>query len=162
MKELDLYWEDCLISQEDKKFLIIRYEEMFKDAKQTSDFLFQNEYYNWAIVSSYYSMYYISLKILAKNHNLKHKSFESHSQVVKALNVLYSKKEISKLLDIAYQKVNFENLPANLLYKGKDIRNKINYDTNYNSNQINQKSTEEFILNVRNKFIEISKKILGE
>lgn len=160
-RELDIYWEDCIISEKEKKELIEKYSQMFKEALKTSNFLKENSYFSWAIVSGYYSMFYKSLILLAKNHNLKPKSFEVHSKVISALHFFYSKKEIANLMNIAYHKIDFSNLPGNLLFKGKDFRNKINYSTS-NSLEVNQENLEEFTTKVRDKFITIIDKILEE
>jgi uncharacterized protein (UPF0332 family) len=95
-KELDVYWEDCIISDEQKNELVIKYTSMFEDALKTSDFLKKNDFYSWSIISGYYSMFYKSLILLAQNHNLKPKSYEAHSQEINALHFYYSKNQITK------------------------------------------------------------------
>lgn len=160
-KQLDDYWQDCIISENESIELIKRYTQMFEIAINTSNFLKENNYFSWSIVSGYYSMFYKSLILLAKNHNLKPKSFEAHSKVISAIHFFYSKKEIAHLMDIAYHKIDFSNLPGNLLYKGKDFRNKINYSTS-NDIEINNQILNEFTKDIRDKFISIIDKIIDE
>ena len=162
MRQLDTYWEDCIISEDEKEILLKRYKEIYNETIKTSNFLNDNEHYPWSIISGYYSMFYKALVLLAEKHNLKPKSFESHSQVISALHVLYSKKQISELMDIAYHKVKHENLPGNLLYKAKDKRNKINYITNTKNKLPQKKECEIFIIDVRDKFLNTINELLKE
>lgn len=162
MVELDPYWEDCLISEEEKEKLIDKYISMLEETTKTCKLLEENARYPWTIISGYYVMYYKTLILLAEKHNLKPHNYESHSQIIHALHILYNKKEIANLLNIAYRKVNFEQLPGNLLYKGKNLRHKVNYMTHPNSQDINKDETKEFLINIKDKFLELIDKLMED
>ncbi len=142
--------------------LIKKYENMLIETEKTCKLLEENKRYHWTIISGYYSMYYKTLILLAVKHNLKPHNYESHSQIIHALHILYDKKEISGLLNVAYNKIKFEELPGNLLYKGKDLRQKVNYISNENSIEINNHEIQNFLNNIKNKFLQLIDKILEE
>lgn len=160
MVELNDYWEGCEIQDTEVSILVKKYEEFIDETQKAYELLKKENLFSWSIISGYYIMFYYALLLLAKNHNLKPKNFEAHSQVINALHFFYSKKEISKLLDIAYHKIEFSLLPGNLLYTGKDIRNKVNYITS--SNTTEKIDIDTFHNNTLNQFIEIINKLIEE
>lgn len=162
MRELDPYWIDCSITDEEKELLIQRYKEILEETEKACEMLNKNNFYTWTIISGYYSMFYKALILLAEKHNLKPHSYESHTHVINALHTFYNKKKVSELLNQAYHKVSFEQLPGNLLYKGKDLRHKVNYVTHKNSIVATKKETVDFLSGIKKEFTELIINIMGE
>ena len=106
------------------------------------------KYYDWCITIYYYSIYHISLALLAK---LGYKS-NSHFATLAAITLFYYHKDNllkEKDIDFLLEKINLEEKEIDFVIESKDLRERACYgvDESFNLSitKILQKQTVDFV-----------------